>query len=109
MSGLHNAKREDWPRLCFGDASGQITVTATGGTTPLEYAVANENTNPLVYGAYQTSNVLNTSAKGFKGWDDFIKQNADKIVKKWWERWWYRLKGWKRIFINSFQLLSKSV
>ena len=31
---------------------------------------------------YQTSNVLNTSAKGFKGWDDFIKQNADKIVKK---------------------------
>jgi crossover junction endodeoxyribonuclease RuvC len=31
---------------------------------------------------YQTSNVLNTSTKGFKGWDDFLKQNADKIVKK---------------------------
>lgn len=31
---------------------------------------------------YQTSNVLNTATKGFKGWDDFIKQNADKIVKK---------------------------
>jgi crossover junction endodeoxyribonuclease RuvC len=31
---------------------------------------------------YQTSNTVLNNAKGFKGWDDFIKQNADKIVKK---------------------------
>lgn len=31
---------------------------------------------------YQTSNPILGAAKGFKGWDDFIKKNADRIVTK---------------------------
>jgi crossover junction endodeoxyribonuclease RuvC len=28
---------------------------------------------------YQTSSVLNVTGKGFKGWDDFIKKNANRV------------------------------
>lgn len=31
---------------------------------------------------YQTSNPILGATKGFKGWDDFIKKNADRIVVK---------------------------
>lgn len=31
---------------------------------------------------YQTSSILNVAGKGFKGWDDFIKKNPEKIKGK---------------------------
>ena len=31
---------------------------------------------------YQTSSALVGATKGFKGWDDFVKQNAERITKK---------------------------
>jgi len=31
---------------------------------------------------YQSSNVLSKTVKGLKGWDDFIKNNPGRIIKK---------------------------
>ncbi|ALM48998.1 hypothetical protein AMR72_08915 [Flavobacterium psychrophilum] len=50
--------------LCFDETTGQITVTASGGTNPLEYAIANEDTTPLQFSAYQPSAVFENLAAG---------------------------------------------
>jgi gliding motility-associated-like protein len=49
--------------LCFAGATGTATVTATGGTAPLSYAIA-PNVLPLVYGTYQASNTFTSLAAG---------------------------------------------
>ncbi|MCO6147853.1 T9SS type B sorting domain-containing protein, partial [Flavobacterium sp. NRK1] len=48
--------------LCYGNTTGEITVTATGGTTPLEYAIS--TATPPVFTAYQPSNVFAGLAAG---------------------------------------------
>ncbi|WP_417352255.1 T9SS type B sorting domain-containing protein [Flavobacterium alkalisoli] len=49
------------PIACFGDAIGVITVTASGGTGTLQYAISTSATGPFTYGA---SNVFNGLATG---------------------------------------------
>ncbi|RYJ42072.1 T9SS type B sorting domain-containing protein [Flavobacterium beibuense] len=49
------------PIACFGDATGVITVTASGGTGALQYAISTSATGPFTYGA---SNVFNGLATG---------------------------------------------
>ncbi|WP_158537874.1 T9SS type B sorting domain-containing protein [Flavobacterium sp. AG291] len=43
---------------CFGDATGAITVTATGGTGTLSYAIADADVLPLAFGADQASGLF---------------------------------------------------
>ncbi|MDV6167500.1 T9SS type B sorting domain-containing protein [Flavobacterium sp. DG1-102-2] len=60
--------------LCFGDATGTATVTVTGGTGTLEFAIADANALPLVYSAYQTSNTFTGLAFG-----DYIINVTDEL------------------------------
>ena len=48
---------------CFGGLDGTATATATGGTTPLSYAIA-PNVIPLVYGTYQATGAFTGLAAG---------------------------------------------
>ncbi|PZR23562.1 MAG: hypothetical protein DI539_02865 [Flavobacterium psychrophilum] len=49
---------------CFGDATGEITVTATGGTGTLSYAIADADVLPLAFGTYQATGVFTDLAAG---------------------------------------------
>ena len=48
--------------LCFGEATGSATVTVTGGTLPITYAIADAAI--LTYGTYQSSNTFTGLAAG---------------------------------------------
>ncbi len=48
--------------LCYGDTTGEITVTATGGTGTLSYAISDQT--PPVFGTYQSTGVFTGLAAG---------------------------------------------